>query len=95
MSDTGALRVAGGGERQRLKGGWRAADLQLCNDYLGYWADPAGTRRPASDTYAFDLLHFGRWLAGEDIGLDGVDTDGLLEPRPRAGPSAARVSTTM
>jgi len=28
--------------------------------------------------YAFDLLHFARWLAGEGIVVDGVDTDVLL-----------------
>ena len=28
--------------------------------------------------YAFDLLHFARWLAGEGIGLAAVDTDVLL-----------------
>ena len=67
----------GSGERWRIEGGWRAADRQLCNDYLGYLADrrysPASVR-----AYAFDLLHFARWLAGEDIGLDAVDTDVLL-----------------
>ncbi|MGO9080402.1 MAG: site-specific integrase [Streptosporangiaceae bacterium] len=77
MSDTGALQVAGSGERWRIDGEWRAADLQLCNDYLGYLADrrysPASVR-----AYAFDLLHFARWLAGEDIGLDAVGTDALL-----------------
>jgi site-specific recombinase XerD len=77
MSDTGAMQVAGGGERWRIDGEWRAADLQLCNDYLGYLADrrysPASVR-----AYAFDLLHFARWLAGEDIGLDAVGTDALL-----------------
>src|SRR5207245_11715369 len=54
-----------------------AAGLQLCNDYLGYLADrrysPASVR-----AYAFDLLHFARWLSGQDIGLDAVDTDALL-----------------
>ena len=67
----------GSGERWRIEGGRRAADRQLCNDYLGYLADrrysPASVR-----AYAFDLLHFARWLAGEDLGLDAVDTDALL-----------------
>ncbi len=77
MTDTGKLRVAGSGERWRIDGEWRAADRQLCNDYLGYLADrrysPASVR-----AYAFDLLHFARWLAGQDSGLDAVGTDVLL-----------------
>ena len=69
--------MQGSGERWRITGGSRAADRQLCNDYLGYLADrrysPASVR-----AYAFDLLHFARWLDREDIGLDDVDTDALL-----------------
>ena len=57
MADAGSLRVQGSGERWRITGGSRAADRQLCNDYLGYLADrrysPASVR-----AYAFDLLHF-------------------------------------
>jgi len=77
MPDAESLRVQGSGERWRIEGGWRAADRQLCNDYLSYLADrrysPASVR-----AYAFDLLHFARWLAGQDAGLDAVDTDTLL-----------------
>src|SRR5260370_16502687 len=77
MTDTGKLRVAGSGERWRIDGEWRAADRQFCTDSLGYLADrrysPASVR-----AYAFDLLHFARWLAGQDSGLDAVDTDALL-----------------
>src|SRR5262250_780516 len=77
MPGAESLRVRGSGERWRLEGGWRAADRQLCNDYLGYLADrrysPASVR-----AYAFDLLHFARWLTCEGIGLDAVDTDALL-----------------
>src|SRR3974390_323014 len=77
MTDADGPRVTGSGERWRIEGGWRAADRQLCNDYLGYLADrrysPASVR-----AYAFDLLHVDRWLAGEDIALDAVDTDVLL-----------------
>ena len=69
--------MAGSGERWRIDGAWDAAGLQLCNDYLGYLADrrysPASVR-----SYAFDLLHFARWLAGQDLALQGVDTDALL-----------------
>ena len=77
MTDADELRVTGSGERWQIEGRWRAADRQLCNDYLGYLADrrysPASVR-----AYAFDLLHFARWLAGQDIGLDAVNTDALL-----------------
>ena len=77
MTDAGELRVTGSGERWRIEGRWRTADRQLCNDYLGYLADrrysPASVR-----AYAFDLLHFARWLAREGSGLDAVDTDVLL-----------------
>src|SRR5215813_13092532 len=77
MPDDERLRVDGSGERWRIKGGWHGADLQLCNDYLGYLADrrysPASVR-----AYAFDLLHFARWLAGQGVGLGAVTTDVLL-----------------
>jgi integrase len=77
VPDDGSLRVAGSGERWRIEGGWRPADRQLCNDYLGYLADrrysPASVR-----AYAFDLVHFARWLDREDLGLDAVDTGALL-----------------
>jgi hypothetical protein len=60
MPDTQTLRVTGGGERWRIEDGPRSAGWQLCN-YLGYLADrrysPASVR-----AYAFDLLHFARWL---------------------------------
>src|ERR1700730_11226340 len=77
MTDADGLRVAGSGERCRIEGGRPEADWQLCNDYLGYLAD---RRYSAASVraYAFDLLHFARWLAGEGIGLDAVDTDVLL-----------------
>jgi len=69
--------VLGNGERWRIDGEWDAADLQWCNDYLGYLADrrysPATVRG-----YAYDLLHFARWLNREDLGLDAVTTDVLL-----------------
>lgn len=77
MAEAGSLCVRGSGERWRIDGEWRTADRQLCNDYLGYLADrrysPATVR-----AYAFDLLHFARWLAEEDLGLDAVHTDALL-----------------
>ena len=58
-------------------GGWRPVTGGCAMTTLGYLADrrysPASVR-----AYAFDLLHFARWLAGEDIALDAVDTDALL-----------------
>ena len=70
--------------------GW---DRQLCNDYLGYLADrryfPATVR-----AYAFDLLHFARWLAGQNAGLDAVGADALLRYLTACRPSAATASTT-
>jgi site-specific recombinase XerD len=77
MADTGELRVVGSGERWRLEGGQDRGGLQLCNEYLAYLADrrysPASVR-----AYAFDLLHFARWLSGQGAGLDAVTTDVLL-----------------
>jgi site-specific recombinase XerD len=71
------LRVSGGGERWRLVGDSSAPDLELCNDYLAYLADrnysPASVR-----AYAFDLLHFTRWLHTEGLRFEAVDTDALL-----------------
>lgn len=55
----------------------RAENLRLCNDYLGYLADrhyAVGTRR----SYAFDLLAFARWLVGQGLRLEAVDTGALL-----------------
>jgi integrase/recombinase XerC len=77
MPDADSLKVAGDGERWRIEGQWDAAGLQLCNGYLGYLADrrysPASVR-----AYAFDLLHFARWLGGQGVALQDVDTDALL-----------------
>ncbi len=68
---------SGGGERWRLAGDSSAPDLKLCNDYLAYLADrnysPAIVR-----AYAFDLLHFTRWLRTEGLRFKAVDTDALL-----------------
>lgn len=74
--------TASGLRVQRCDGGWAlkgpaSDDARLVNDYLGYLAD----RHYASGTlrgYAFDLLAFLRWLAGQERRLDQVDTDALL-----------------
>jgi site-specific recombinase XerD len=52
-------------------------DLQLINDYLGYVADRGYSPRTVR-AYAFDLLAFARWLAGEDLSVAQVSTDVLL-----------------
>lgn len=76
MTVVTALRV------ERRDEGWVLAgpaseDVWLVNDYLGYLADrhyAPGTRRG----YAFDLLAFLRWLAGQDRRIEQVDTELLL-----------------
>jgi site-specific recombinase XerD len=73
---TSALRAVRTGERWQIEGDG-AADIELCNDYLAYLADrrysPATVR-----AYAFDLLHFTRWLTNESVRLQAVRTDTLL-----------------
>lgn len=63
-------------------GRWRfegpgAEGLDLMVDYLGYLVDrnysPATVR-----SYAFDLLHFARWLAGAGVAVEAVVSDVLL-----------------
>ena len=84
MPDAESLRVQGSGERWRIEGGWRAADRQLCNDYLSYLADrrysPASVR-----AYAFDLLHFARWLAGQDAGPERRERGGPIHSQLPSG----------
>ena len=48
-----------------------AGELSLINDFLGYVADRGYSPRTVR-AYAFDLLHFARWLAVEGTGLDAV-----------------------
>lgn len=54
-----------------------AHGLTLVNDFLGYLADRNYSPRTRR-SYAFDLLAFARWLEGEGLELDRVDTDVLL-----------------
>ena len=75
---TSALQVSRTGGRWQIAGEAAALeDAELCNDYLAYLADrrysPATVR-----AYAFDLLHFARWLKAERIRLCSVDTEALL-----------------
>jgi len=73
-------------ERSRIRavevraGRWElmgAGGLTLINDYLGYVADRGYSPRTVR-AYAFDLLHFARWLEAEGTGLDTADTEVLL-----------------
>ena len=76
MTDDGGL-VAEVREGCWRLGGSGAAGFELVNDYLAYLADRNYSPRTAR-AYAFDLLHFCRWLAGVGIGLDAVTTDVML-----------------
>jgi integrase/recombinase XerC len=51
--------------------------VELVNDYLGYLADRGYSPRTVR-AYAFDLLAFARWLAGEGLTVDEVTTQVLL-----------------
>jgi site-specific recombinase XerD len=67
---------------ERRGGGWAvvgsgASALGLVNDYLGYLGDRRYSPRTVR-AYAFDLLHFARWLASEDLGVEAVTTEVLL-----------------
>jgi integrase/recombinase XerC len=68
------LRAELQGDRWQLAG---AADGELINGYLGYLAD-RGFSAHTVRAYAFDLLAFARWLAGEGITLGEVTTDVML-----------------
>lgn len=63
-------------------GGWAlvgptAGELSLVNDYLAYLSDRHYSPRTVR-AYAFDLLHFCRWLHTDGTALDAVTTDTLL-----------------
>jgi len=77
-SDTESVRLRAQrqGERWLLVGSG-AERLALINDFLGYLGDRNYSPRTVR-AYAFDLLHFGRWLLGEEISLEAVSTDVLL-----------------
>lgn len=75
------------GELQQLKvesigAGWALAGpassaFELVNDYLAYLGDRRYSPRTVR-SYAFDLLHFCRWLLVEGTSLGAVSTDVLL-----------------
>jgi len=54
-----------------------AAEFSLVNEYLSYLADRRYSPRTVR-AYAFDLLHFCRWLRADDTTIDAVTTDTLL-----------------
>lgn len=75
MADAG-LRV------EVAEGSWRiggpgAEALELINAFLAYLADRNYSARTVR-AYAFDLLHFARWLVSEGIAPVAVTTDVLL-----------------
>lgn len=56
-------------------------DIKLAidmNDYLAYLGDRRYSPRTVR-AYAFDLLHFCRWLSAEGTAIDAVSTDTLLK----------------
>ena len=78
------MSIAAEGLRaERQDDGWVLAGasfdgLELVNEFLGYLAD----RNYATLTvraYAFDLLHFARWMLSEGLRFDAVTTDVLLQ----------------
>jgi site-specific recombinase XerD len=67
---------------QACADGWelvseRVGEFELVNDFLCYLSDRNYSPRTVR-AYAFDLLHFARWLSAEGLGLEGVDGDVLL-----------------
>jgi len=57
--------------------GSAATGFEVVNDYLGYLADRRYSPRTVR-AYAFDLLHFVRWLLGECLRVEQVTTEVLL-----------------
>lgn len=76
MTDDSGLVAEGSGGRWRLAGP-RADAFALVNEFLAYLADRNYSPRTVR-AYAFDLLHFVRWLAGQGLVLDDVTTDVML-----------------
>jgi integrase/recombinase XerC len=70
------LSVTGGGAGWRLAGPG-SAGFALVNEYLAYLADRRYSPRTVR-SYAFDLLHFCRWLTADGTALDAVTTGTLL-----------------
>jgi site-specific recombinase XerD len=71
------LTVSRTGDDRWLLTGPDAEAFTLANEYLGYLADRHYSPRTVR-AYAFDLLHFCRWLHADDTTLDAVTTDTLV-----------------
>jgi site-specific recombinase XerD len=69
------LRVVTSRDRCMLSGS--GSFVELVNEFLGYLSDRNYSRQTVR-AYAFDLLHFVRWLSAEQLELDAIDTDALL-----------------
>src|SRR6266511_3726505 len=76
MADANQVHVQQHGE-EWVFAGPGAEGFGLLNDYLGYLADRRYSPRTIR-AYAFDLLHFVRWLLVECLRLEQVTTDVLL-----------------
>ena len=61
----------------RLRGHHRHRAPRLVNEYLAYLADRNYSPR-TQRSYAFDLLHFVRFLSEECLAMEDVDTDVIL-----------------
>jgi len=72
------LRVALEGDQWQLFSESTSDLVTLVNDYLGYLGDRNYSPQTVR-TYAFALLAFCRWIACEEIELDGVSTEVLLD----------------
>jgi site-specific recombinase XerD len=79
MNSGGGSRalVVSGTEDGWVLAGRPATEFGLVNEYLGYLADRRYSPRTVR-SYAFDLLHFCRWLFEENVVLTAVTTDVLL-----------------
>ncbi len=76
MADAHEVHVQQHGEQWVLAGPG-AEGFGLLNDYLGYLADRRYSPRTIR-AYAFDLLHFVRWLLVECLRIEQVTTEVLL-----------------
>ncbi|MEV2226751.1 tyrosine-type recombinase/integrase [Nocardia vinacea] len=75
-NDPGRLRLDRDGDRWCLAGA-DADRLRLVEEYLGHLADCNYSPKTLR-AYGFDLVVFGRWLLGEDLGFEDVTTPVLL-----------------
>jgi site-specific recombinase XerD len=74
-ADSSELSVESAREQWSLVG--PVALVEPVNDFLRYLSDRNYSPRTVR-AYAFDLLHFTRWVSAEAVALDDVDTDVLL-----------------